>query len=914
MLTREGQPMEIGGRALDLLTVLLEQPGRVLSKRELLERVWPDVAVEDGSLRFHMAGLRKLLGDGEGGARYISTQVGVGYAFVASVESVDVERESSPPNRAAGELEPLPRRVARLIGRQRELDMLTERVAETGLFTLVGAGGAGKTTLAIEIAHRLKTQFEGVGFVDLAALQDHALLASAIAAALGIAVQSDDPMRVVLGHIRDRHLLLLLDNCEHIVEAVCALVERIEETAPRVHILATSREPLRSRGENVHWIAALDYPREVEGLSLGQLMSYPALELFAERARAAQSTLEIDLDAARAMALMCSRLDGMALSIELTAVRVAAHGFDATARMLGERYALGWTGRRTAMPRQQTLQATLDWSYELLGELERRTLERLSVFIGAFGAEAALAVVTDDIVDVDQAANVLDELTAKSLLVADRGSGGSYRLLEMTRTYACGKLAMRGLQELHATSRRHALYYTDLLQAHGSMRESSRLIGNLRAALGWSFENDLSLGVRLASLSTAVMLNLSLLVECRDWCERATNHLEDDHRGTAIELELQAALGLSLMFTRGNVNAAEAALRRGLSVSSSLGDHWNQLRLLGCLHIFHERIGDFATARAWAEDALQVAAQLEAPEATAVASSLAGISHHLAGDQRSARRELELSLRLGPASVRKRTIYYGFDHRNRSGIALSRCLWLLGYADQSRRIAERTVREAASLEHPVTHSIALIWTFSVHLWTGDIESAQTTLDTFATSAEVNAFEPYIAATEGFRGQLALARGNVEDAVAWLESSLTRLHVARYELLTSTFALALARGFVLLGRRKEALALLDATITECERSGELLALPELMRVKASASGSEATLRDALTVAERQGARAWALRVAMDLTRSPDAGAESSALLARLRGEFDEGLDTADIREADGLLAVVDTNSQQLTADA
>ena len=354
---------------------------------------------------------------------------------------------------------------------------------------------------------------------------------SAIAGALGIPVQADDPMTVVLGHIRARELLLILDNCEHVISAVASIVERIRDAAPKVSILATSREPLRVRGEHVHWLRPLDYPSETAGLSLDQLLAYPAVELFIERASAGNSALAIDAEAARMIADMCRRLDGMALPIELAAVRVAAHGLRATSRLLGERFSLAWTGPRTAVPRQQTLQAALDWSFDLLSEVERRTLERLSVFLGPFTLDAASYVVTDGIIDAEGAAAAFDELTNKSLISPDLSADeGSYRLLEMTRAYARRKLLERGGEEINATSRRHATFYRGELEALSIRQRNfiqeeayfSHMLGNIRSALEWSFgqDGDITLAVPLAAASARVFLTLSLLVECRTWCAR----------------------------------------------------------------------------------------------------------------------------------------------------------------------------------------------------------------------------------------------------------------------------------------------------------------------------------------------------------------------------------------------------------
>ena len=931
LLTHDGAPVEIGGRSFDLLAALVEQPGRVVSKRDLLKRVWPDVIVEDGSLRFHMAGLRRILGDGRDGARYISTQVGVGYAFVAPTNVVPrpdpVPTASRPvPPPTAGSL---PARVPRLFGRETDVGLLVDRMATARLFTVVGPAGVGKTTLAIEIGHALLGRFaDKVRFVDLGALGDPALLPSAIAGALGIVVQADDPMAVVLGHIRNRELLLVLDNCEHLIDAVSTTAERIGDAAAGVSILATSREPLRVRGEHVHWLGSLDYPDEAGDLSCEQLLAYPAVALFVERATAGNSALTLTLEEVRLVAAMCRRLDGMALPIELAAVRVAAHGLQATSNLLGERLSLGWSGRRTALPRQQTLHATLDWSYQLLSEVQRRTLERLSVFLGPFSIAAAMSVAAGDGLDPDEVAAALDELTAKSLVSPDRwGEPGFYRLVEITRSYAQEKLAARGFEEGNSAARRHALrYLQELEKVHdgiylGRAPRFALHLSAIRSALSWAFgpDGDSSLAVPLAAICAPVFLELSLLGECRAWCARAVEQLDESRRDTATEVELQAALGLSLMFTRGNSEAAEAALRRALDVAVALGDCRNQLRLLGRLHIFHERIGDFGTARAWADMAVGVAASIGEPEAVGVAASLSGISSHLAGEHQRARGELELSLANCPNSDRSRTAYYGFDHRNRSAIALARTLWLQGSPGEAKGMASRTVCDAAGLDVPATYCIALIWALSVDLWTGDPEQAEADLLKFTACAELNAFGPYIAAAGGFRGELAVHQGRAGEALGLIEESLARLHAARYELLTTSFEIALVQGLASTGRDREALELAESAIARCTANGELFAMPELLRVKASVTArlareaeAVALLHKSLELSGRQGAKGWELRAATDLAtlltndRRPK---EAAAILGPIRASFGNEFESADIGAADRVLRrVAEANSK------
>jgi len=925
LLTKDGQPIDIGGRALGILSALMEHPGCVLSKRELMKRVWPDSVVEEGCIRFQMACLRKLLGDGENGARYIATQVGVGYAFVAPIERLSREDEISSPAAPVAtvsrrHIHPtggLPPR-SHLIGRLRDAQFIIDRLAKAKLFSIVGTGGVGKTSLAVDIGHQtLGRQFENVRFVDLAQIESPTLVPYAIAGALGIAIQTDDPVYVLIAHMRSKNLLLIIDNCEHVIGAVSDIAERINDNARGITILATSREPLRVRGECIHWLNPLDFPISSAGLSVDELLEFPSVALFIERASAANAALALQTDDMHIIANMCRRLEGMALPIELAAVRAATHGLAATNAHLGECFSLGWSGLRTATPRQQTLRATLDWSFDLLTPAEQLTFARLSVFVGSFSLDAASHIVADATIDAMTALATLDNLVAKGLVVLDYSEGmGTHRLLEMTRAYAKEKLLILGDTEFQSVAFRHSAFYLRLLAHIGPSPEEvfenasnlANQLGSVRSALEWSFGSRgiSDIAILLASTSAQVLLHFSLMVECRTWCERAIQMLDQKYSDSATELELQASLGLALMFTRGNNPSAESALRRALDIAVQKGDYWNQLRILGRLQIFYERIGDFETSLRWANQAVLVGATIRQPEAIAVAASLVGISQHLLGNQTLARMELEKSLINSLPSERSRTIYYGFDHRNRSCIALARNLWLLGYPDQARQRVTQAISEAAELNHPVTHCIALIWALSVYVWTGEISEATTTLESFERLAEANALKPYIAASIGFRGVIALRNGDFDHGVRRITDSLAQLKGMRYELLTTSFHISLSEGLMLSRRYADAMSMVNLAIEFCQQNGDRFALPELFRINANILnlmvGSdptevEALLQQSFALSRCQGARSWELRTSMDLAelwlQQGKANDAHNLIREQVRSAC-EGFDTMDIK--------------------
>src|SRR5580693_1181746 len=378
-LKKGDEPVQLGGRALDTLIALVEHAGEVVSQKELLSRVWPGVTVEEANLRGHIASLRRALGDGREGARYIVTVRGRGYSFVAPVTAA--APRSSPPREAtvSDPLQRLPPRLTRMIGRDDTIRALSAQLMTYRFVSIVGAGGVGKTTVAISVAHALLDGFNGaVFFVDLAALTDPKLLPTTVASALGFMAQTHDPLRSLPAFIGEKKILLVLDNCEHVIDSAATLAERVVGETPQTHVLTTSREALRVEGEHIHLLYALECPPEEGGMTAAAALKYPAVQLFMERAAASgHDAVLSDIDAP-IVATICRRLDGIALAIELAASHAGFFRIRGIAELLDNRFSLVWHGRRTALPRHQTLNAMLDWSFNLLSEDEKVVLGRLS--------------------------------------------------------------------------------------------------------------------------------------------------------------------------------------------------------------------------------------------------------------------------------------------------------------------------------------------------------------------------------------------------------------------------------------------------------------------------------------------------------------------------------------------------------
>lgn len=913
LLTRDGAPVRLGSRALDVLIVLVERAGDVVSNKYLVERVWPNITVDESSLRVHVAGLRKALGDGRGAARYVTNVPGRGYCFVAPVSRLMAGAVPHVVLKKVGRVDArLPGSLTRMIGRDDTVKAISEQLATDRFVTIVGAGGMGKTTVAIAVAHGLLPEFgEAVAFFDLGSLTDPRLVAGTVAATLGLIVQASDPISSLAAALAERKLLLILDNCEHVISTVAPLAEMIFAETTDVHILATSRESLRVEGEHVYRLDPLESPGRNTGLIAAEAMRFPAVQLFVERAAASGTSLELTDPDAQVVGEICNSLGGVALAIELAASRVNAHGLRETAALLGNRFGLHWQGRRTAVPRHQTLNAMLDWSYKLLPEAERTILRRLSIFVGAFGLEAAGEVAAGgEGIDM-QVADVLASLVEKSLVSMNVvGSHATYRLLETTRAYALEKLAEG--EEVDAVSERHALYFTRLLMRPAGRDATipvsgrtaiSETLGNVRSALKWCFsaQGNGPTGTALAALATPFFLDLSLLSECLEWSERALSALADADRGTPVEMGLQETLAISSMFTKGNGDDVRAAILRGLALAETLGDSQHRLRMLAGLNIFLTRIGDFRGALAVAEKSETTARALADPAGEIMADWMLGVAHHLVGAQAAAQRHCEAGFARAVASPNVNTSFFGYDHRIRALVALTRALWLRGYPDQALVLAQQALDEAAEHDQPVSTCISLIYTAPVFIWCGDFRKATDLANRLIAHAKRHLLTPYHAVGLGLQGELLIKGGDTETGLELLHKALNILNDEQHNLQTTTFLTAIAEGQAALERHDAALATIGAALSWSERREGSYDMPEMLRVKGSILASmsrpdlpaaEACFSQSLDIARRQATLGWELRTASsmaDLRIKQGRADEGKKLLDEVYAKFEAGRD-------------------------
>lgn len=954
LLQRNGVAVKLGSRSLDLLIALVERSGEVVSARELIARAWGGLVVDEANLRVNISNLRKSLGEGQDGARYVVNLPGRGYSFVVPVTRVHSDSSSqkleairSPDPRTASQPlvsaseHPLPGQLERLIGRDASVRTLVQMLTEHRFVSIVGPGGMGKTTVAISVAHTMLDAFSGaVYYVDLSSVTDASLVPATIASVLGLKVQLQDPKLSIQTFLGVQRTLLVLDNCEHIIDETAALAEWLHISAPQAHLLTTSRELLRVEGEHVHILPPLDVPPVSDGMTAADAMAFPAVQLFMDRVAASGAQETLTDETALLAVEICRKMDGIALAIELAAGRVRSHGLRGTAELISSRFDLLWHGRRTAPPRHQTLQAMLDWSYNLLSENERRVLFRLSVFVTPFHLAAAQWVATDAVLTQAQVTAAIASLTDKSLLSPSMLNGSRHlRLLDSTRTYTSAKLAESG--ELNAVSRKLAEYLIAQLSRSNERESEWQATGrdmmgdyymrpalvwafseagegegicNLRTALAWAFSDagESELGVRLAALAAPHLLELSLLDECHRWCQAALLLL-GPHEGSTTHLILQEALAISALLTRSNGDEVRDSIERALRLARTLNDHERELGLLSGLHIFLIEIGHSHGAVEVSRRSIELARSVDSPAGIVMSEWMLGCAYFLAGDQVGALRHIEEGFKQAAARGVTKVDMYGYRHRTRALIVLARALWLSGAADRAAQVACQAVEEAKQNEQPVNVFVAeLLYASTVFLWRGDVEESETLASRLVQYVSRYSFGPHVALSIALSAEVALLRREFQTAANKFREALGILHGEGRLLLTMILSRSMSEALFECGEILEAEAMISAALERAEAGHESFDRPELLRTRAQIgivsgrldpSTAKAMLRHSIELANSQGALSLELRSAMalgELLASEERTEEACAILAEIYGRFTEGYETRDLRTARRLI--------------
>lgn len=919
VLLRGDRPVRVGSRALELLRMLVEHPGRLLSKAELIASAWPNTHVHEDNLKVNIAALRRAVGDTGSAPPIIATVPGRGYRFVATVQVEQATLTDAPAAVTScrdGGLPALPG----IVGREDDIARIAEMLAWRRFLTIVGPAGVGKTTVAVAAARQAAAFHpDGACFVDFAAIGDSHLVTAAIAAAIGSGGTQKDVLGGIVERLQGRRMLLIFDNCEHVLDAASVAADHLRGALPDIAILATGREAFRSRAETVYRLSPLSCPAVDEGVDRDRAMGFAAVALFVARAGEAAGFVMDDTNAA-AVAAICRRLDGIPLAIELAAPSLRDCDPATLLRLLDGSFEPLSYGPAQAPLRHQTLLATLDWSYRLLSEDEAAVLRLLSVFAGIFTLEEAVGVAEGLAHPAEAIAACIESLAGKSLLSAHFAEGAMrYRLLDATRSYAAGRL--RGAGEMQRVCAAHARFLLDLFERaeaewHWRVREDwTALYGNhandLRRALDWAFGEggDAALGIRLTACALPLWDELSSVDESSRYLRRALQSPALDASAASVRMKLATAHAWRLSYTERFEPAAEAAWLESLRLAEQTGDIDYQIRaqwglaMLWCYGGRHRQA--LASLRHF--EALRETASDRA--AAPAGERLRVITEFYLGDVRGAHEALrQLTRRHDNADRRARIARFQIDSHVGIQTSLGFVAWISGHPREAAAAAQAAL--AAATGHSVSQANVLVLSaIPIAWWSGLIEEVEQHVSALAANVSQRDIAMWAPSVRFYGGLIRMARGDA-TAIDGVRSVLAARRASGFLIRLPSSLTMLAEAALNLGNADVARESLGAAFEIMERSEERWCQPDVLRVQGllrrregDVAGAERTLRAAMTMAARSGARFFELRAALALAegwvaggRGDDAGAVLWPILAR----FDARDDTADLVAARRLL--------------
>ena len=759
LLLENGEPIAIGARALDILILLVQHAGEFVPKDELFRSVWPDTIVEETSLRVHIAALRKAFGSS--GARFIENAPGKGYKFAAEVACTQVTTAANLSKVARGSRQEMPVRLTRMIGRTGAVETISSLLLTKRFVTITGEGGVGKTTLSLAVADTARDEYaDGTVFVDLAVLTHPAQLVSAFGRALGLTIPMNAPARSLGEAIKNQALLLVVDNCEHLVRDAATLVAELLGLCPSLRVLATSREALRAGGEQVHRLESLPCPPTESRLTAAEALRYESIQLLVERVSAAVDGFELSDAEAEHAAELCRRLDGVPLAIELAAARVGFFGLHGLLMRLPDRLRILNAGHRTVMPRHQTLRSLYDWSYDLLDEDARLAFARLSVFPGFFSLDAALRMMPWS--DRAKAVTIFLDLVNKSLVAAELGTDTRrYRLLDTARVYASEKLAASGSVDECRLVHADSLVRTLEAANRAWVRETHKvwldryapLSDDITAALRW-LSNEPQHALLFAHLTVAsyqLAQQLSQLESHRHFVALALKHLELlPNPPKDLRIQLLTLFGFWLIGGCPGQADIDDWMEKAVKL---VDDEAPNPALLMIVSVANLAYGDY---RRMLKGAERLEVEYDAAgdgQGRVVARRLQAQAHHFLGHLVVSKRlATEVLAFPGGSTLRLGRVLDAMDRRLSMGIVLARTHWLEGRSAEAEMAAKSCIELAGQeVDHAKCQALALA-AIPIAIWCGDMELASSRLDEFrflnARQTSVDYWTEWVLAFEG----------------------------------------------------------------------------------------------------------------------------------------------------------------------
>ncbi|MPW10090.1 transcriptional regulator [Paraburkholderia sp. CNPSo 3155] len=838
-VTRDNERVSLGRRAYAILAVLIEHRGSLVTKQDLAKQVWRDRDVEENTLQVHVMSLRRALGTERS---LIQTIPGRGYILLA--------RPIHAPGRTRRATHQELPYVDTLFGRETAITHVVDLMASRQVVTLVGAGGIGKTSLAVELCRGLGDRFEVVRFISLSSISTErqareALLSAFSGTARGTAVSVDQ----LVGALKGTRCLLVLDNCEHLIDVAAAIAVDLTAANSDIRVVATSREPLAISGEALYWVPTLACPPE--GATLEQLETADSVSLFTYRSRRFSMPLVNDEATLSMVADICRRLDGIPLAIELAASRTASLGLEAIKANLNRRFAILTGGSRDALPRHQTLRAVFDWSYRLLSAKEQLVFRLVGVFVDGFSLEGAWSLATGFGLTSQETTEALASLVSKSLISMDRTRAKRYQLLDSARAYAIDCMEANG--EKAAADRAHAEFFKSLVaDVRIAVREAAGIQtwpefeadrGNLRSAMTWAFSplGDVRFGIELASQSASHFFELSALDECTYWSSKALQALRDaslEEQLPTVHLNLLCAYAAALVYIEGPSPLVYTLWEQTLAVALAHDALSHQLRAMWGLWNASQYGGFAYTALNRVKEFDKVASTRGSTFQATLSHRLYGIALHYLGRHHEAAVELKAALssdeldtkkwvitgiRTGQAAVTKAT--------------LARVLWFRGDREGALAMTREAEDDGRTFGHELTLAYILLEaSVSIAIFTRDSVALVDAVEELARECKKAALHIWLQCCDAFMWVARAMNSRLDSSeLRSFETAIVRLKQTHYLAVYPLVAVEYARALHTAGRSSGAVDFLSDVIGECELSGNLWYIDELRAVLSDLPG-------------------------------------------------------------------------------